>query len=362
MNNILKGVLINDSSIVNHFGCKLVTDQIYMQCEKVGIHIVHSIKLNEDWREANNLKFINNANAVLVNGEGTFHSNNKRARILSKVAEYCASKEIPCYLINSVFQNNTIEIANHCRWFRKIYVRESQSKLELQNFGIDSEIVPDIIFAYRNLFFNNTSKNKNHILFSDSVLDQITLKLFNCYRKIDNSLFCTMRNSPENKVPKYRKNSIRSLLRKIINYLSSFCLQKENKCIKSSADKIYMKHQSEKLKYIYLIHNNKRDFLELINRSKLIVTGRFHMVCLALLAEVPFYAIPSNTHKIQAIIEDIGISKKIVINGRIKCNFFEEYNWTDKDLKKIHRFVIKSEKLISIMFNCIRDDISNMSR
>lgn len=36
----------------------------------------------------------------------------------------------------------------------------------------------------------------------------------------------------------------------------------------------------------------------------LLVTGRFHGVCLAMLLNVPFLAIPSNSHKIEGILED----------------------------------------------------------
>jgi len=41
---------------------------------------------------------------------------------------------------------------------------------------------------------------------------------------------------------------------------------------------------------------------------RLLVSGRFHACTLALLARTPFVAVPSNSHKIEALVEDAGLA------------------------------------------------------
>lgn len=44
----------------------------------------------------------------------------------------------------------------------------------------------------------------------------------------------------------------------------------------------------------------------------LYVTGRFHGVCLAMMFQVPFLAVPSNSHKIEGLLEDCGCSDLLI--------------------------------------------------
>jgi len=47
-------------------------------------------------------------------------------------------------------------------------------------------------------------------------------------------------------------------------------------------------------------------YIKWLKGLDLYVTGRFHGVCLAIMAEVPFLAFPSNSHKIEGILQDMG--------------------------------------------------------
>lgn len=49
------------------------------------------------------------------------------------------------------------------------------------------------------------------------------------------------------------------------------------------------------------------DLVKVVSGADLYVTGQWHGICAALLAETPFVAIPSNSHKIEAFLDDLGI-------------------------------------------------------
>lgn len=45
-----------------------------------------------------------------------------------------------------------------------------------------------------------------------------------------------------------------------------------------------------------------------ISNAKMIISGRFHLICIVIINETPFIALPSNTHKTIGLPEDIGLS------------------------------------------------------
>ncbi len=62
--------------------------------------------------------------------------------------------------------------------------------------------------------------------------------------------------------------------------------------------------------------NDESEFLRLLARSGLHVTGRFHGACLAVLTATPFVAINSNSWKIEALIDDLGLSRRRLISSQ----------------------------------------------
>jgi hypothetical protein len=53
-------------------------------------------------------------------------------------------------------------------------------------------------------------------------------------------------------------------------------------------------------------------YISWLRSLELYVTGRFHGVCLSIVAETPFLAFPSNSHKIEGILQDMGAPDLII--------------------------------------------------
>lgn len=95
-------------------------------------------------------------------------------------------------------------------------------------------------------------------------------------------------------------------------------------------------------------------YIEWLEGLDLYVTGRFHGVCLAALLAVPFLAMPSNSHKIEGILEDMNCSELLITDvgeveakqeiAKEKIVYAEKYAITAAT--KIHRFFAKVRRAV----------------
>jgi len=84
----------------------------------------------------------------------------------------------------------------------------------------------------------------------------------------------------------------------------------------------------DKLRWRYAVLAPRR-FLALLRRSQGVITGRFHLVTLCLVTGTPFYAIASNTHKIEALLAQVGLGERLRASyeaavGDAQCIAFSE--------------------------------------
>lgn len=352
---MLKAVLINDTSVENHFGCKFVVEQIYKKCLINNIEIIHSVKVNENWKDKIHLNRIMQSDLIIVNGEGSLHSSKTKAKLIASCAPYCKKEGKICCLINTVYQNNDKTIADDVRQFDLIFVRESESQIELKNEGIFAEVVPDLIFANQDLFDNGKEVKGEKIVFSDSVIDNVTIELYSAHKKNVDSKFLTLHTEikrfdiTKSNESNFRK--VKNLVKKILGFV------KNKKFADPEQGRFFSRKDKQHVavfNQINMLFFERQDFLDAIKSAKLIVTGRFHLVCLSMLAGVPFFAIPSNTHKIQSLLKDVGLMNKIVSAEQDDFMSLDYQEWTENDNLKVKEFINHANKEIDLMFEKIR--------
>ena len=148
----MKVVIYNDTFDLNrpHFGCDLVMSTFKEQLERVGIELLGTVKLTNKTPKN---KLLEKADLVIVNGEGSFHHN--RRNDLVEVSKY-----FPSILINTVFEDNDVDLSN----FKFISARES---ISASNLGCP--VIPDIIFTSKILekIERNGSKHGKVMHFSN---------------------------------------------------------------------------------------------------------------------------------------------------------------------------------------------------
>lgn len=97
---------------------------------------------------------------------------------------------------------------------------------------------------------------------------------------------------------------------------------------------------------------DKQDFMEWLTALDAVVCGRFHAVAAAAVAGVPFVAYPSNTWKVQGMLDDMGQLDRL-FKDREECHKKVSYDWdTDIDFycgaasAKIHTMFDRLEEWV----------------
>ena len=141
-------VILNDTSYESHHGCEMVIKSIKELVLKNGMEVIDTNPVGVDWQENQSLiDNISKCDLVLVNGEGTLHHAQPIARELIPIAKYVKENiNIPVVLINSTYQDNGNEMAEYMKYFDLVYVRETPSKEDLEKYGLQSKVVPDMSF------------------------------------------------------------------------------------------------------------------------------------------------------------------------------------------------------------------------
>ena len=333
-----KAVLLNDTSYEFHHGCEVVVKNIKELLLKNDIKIIDTNPVGINWMK--NQKFIKNmykADIIIVNGEGTLHHAQQRAKELVSIAKY--SKEnlnIPIVLINSIYQDNGDKIAEYMKYFDKIFVRETLSKNDLNQYAINSEVVPDMTF-YSKYNINN-KKVSNEIGITDSVYLDLSEELYNISLQ-NNYIYL-----PALTDMKLKTNSIKSLLR----YIKYFIYKHTKKILNKFGYKL--NHQS--IRTFYYI-NGYENYINQIANLKFLIVGRYHSLCFALKTNTPFIALKSNSHKIEGMLEDIGIGDKR-IKSKLELNEICYENFSNDELEKINNYVDSAPQKIENMFRDIR--------
>lgn len=149
----MKVAIFNDTRTKNrHFGCEIVMGNLEKLLHDLNLHPVWYWPVGKDWRESQDqLPKKSDVDAVIVNGEGTIHNSERRDRpdILADVAKMaCDHLDAPAFLINATLHKNSPRIYSKLKEFQKIYVRDSRSLKELEENGLEGEVVPDLTLSF----------------------------------------------------------------------------------------------------------------------------------------------------------------------------------------------------------------------
>ena len=79
-------VLLNDTSFENHHGCNIVVENIKRNLEKRNIKLLATNPIGKDWKKNKSfLNYLNQADGVVVNAEGTIHDDSEYAYSLLEI-------------------------------------------------------------------------------------------------------------------------------------------------------------------------------------------------------------------------------------------------------------------------------------
>ncbi|MEZ8621922.1 hypothetical protein A148_12230 [Vibrio splendidus 1F-157] len=336
-----KVVVINDTRLEMHHGCSRVMNNLDYLIKKNNGEVIASWPVGKDWRLSEEIKKdIIKSDLVIINGEGSIHHDSKTGTKLLFVADFCKQYEVPCYLINCLFQEISPKFGKLLKNFKMVSVRDSFSQKEIERYGISAPMVPDLTFYTPSIRNNDRSTT---VGFTCSMSPEKTVMIYKQFSKLEyESSYLPMLYQTniwdgdaevESKLEKLRRMGFNTFLTKAIERVK----------ITPSFRKI-PKHSE------YKCHN---EYFKVISELDSLITGRFHAACFAINSLTPFSVYKSNSHKIEALIHDVGLdSSRIIESG----DFSKPSPFSEIEMSNIESFLEKSrenmEELFIEIFNC----------
>lgn len=281
---VVRAILINATDALGHHGCTLVNRQLESLASGAGIEFVARLPLSADWSRIAPRNF----DCVIVNGEGTLHSDSKGARQIAKIPSWAHRYGVPTFLINSIYESNSPEILAGIRKFDKIWVRDDFSQKALSAFGVNSDYVPDLTLSWECTHCGN---KQDRVVVQDSTIKTTRDALY-CLSTNINSEYVPILGRPSHDVAggNFRRR-VKFFVKRNLYFL--------------------LKDVAERQRYKNAV-SDFDEFIANLRRTSFLVTGRFHGVTIAACLRIPFIAVSSNSHKMAALLEQMHMSHRLV--------------------------------------------------
>lgn len=284
----MKIVLLNDTRDQPHFGCHRVMETIEDLVRCRSGEIIGSALTGTDWSSNPGfLKTLSRSDAIIINGEGTLHHGAPRGELLLQIVDHPLRQAKPVYLINCLYQENPKRWENYINQIDLIMSRDSKSFHELSQIYKKGTLVKGLDLSLFKKHDANAATKQSYNIYGDSFYRNITSQLIMLSDKDSNSMAL-----PICRYFKSTKPSLPAPLREVRE-------------LHLKINALAMKIKHPRLSYA----KSTSDYLQFISHASFHLTGRFHGACLSLVTNTPFALTTSNSWKMEALIEDMGISR-----------------------------------------------------
>ena len=278
-------LLLNDTDEAGaHFGCKRVMHTIRTELAVRGLSDLGSLKVGTDWKSDPDARArIDAARLVVINGEGTLHHGKRKGRWLLEAGARVKANGGKVALVNALWQLNPDDWGGLARDFDLLWCRDSRSADALRSQTSASvDWMGDL--SMLNPPPDNSGAERRGVTVSCSVDREVTERLAAFADRVGADYVPV---TTEIKTVSAQLRGVKRLWRQAYARLYTrrfMAAHPRTRLLQSDTG--------------YLAHLGQRELL---------VTGRFHAVCLAVLTHTPFVAVASNSWKIEALLADIGL-------------------------------------------------------
>jgi hypothetical protein len=279
-------VLIHATSALGHHGCTLVNMQLERLANEAGIAICAKLPLHFDWNALAPRQF----DLVIVNGEGTLHSNSRGARRISQVPAWAKARGATAHLINTVYQDNDRAIIDGVAGFDSVYARDNESLANLLADHIPACKVADLSLTWT----PPLAKGAGGIVVMGSTVDALRNDLWRLSKRLNATYLPILAHPDSGIAGGNHKHLFRYRAKRLVSYFA----------VPGPWRTRWRGAIPDFPAFIDYLQNN----------ASLLITGRFHGAAMALLLEIPVLVMPSNTHKMEALFSEIGSLDRVFGN------------------------------------------------
>jgi hypothetical protein len=295
-----------------------------------GLEVIGAAPVGVDWRgRPDVVEAMERADVIIVNGEGSIHHDAPRAEALLQAGPFARSRGKAAVLINTTWEANSPRLADMAGLFDIVSVRESASARELAGAGVACRTIPDLALGSAPAVVD---RPRAGVAFSDNVVTARTLAQYAAMRRLGGRPLGLLYGS---RGPRAAAGSLRRYLRAGGTVVAALRAVGHDRASQE---------------------DDRDRFLERLSSQELVVTGRFHMVILCLATATPFLAIPSNTHKIEAVLDDVGLGRwRMPDLARLDKDLMEQASvWRPGELDRIGAYLSEAERGRDDLFRDIR--------
>jgi hypothetical protein len=329
----MKAVLINTTFQLGHHGCTLVDLQLDLLTAAAGLDICAKLPLHSDWQKLAPAEF----DVVLVNGEGALHHNSKAARRLAEVPLWARERGRPAFLINSVYEANGPEIAAGVARFDAVFARDELSRGALTEARIAATVVPDLALTWEPTVTRGTGRL---VVVTDSTVHDTNARLHRLALATGARYLPLMARPPHPAVKPHADASRwwRYVAKRLAAQVAPPGLWRD--------------------RWRRLIPGFDDYIAWLAENAGLVVSGRFHGVCIALDLGIPVLGVSSNTWKIEAVLAGAGLTNRLVsdleeLQQRLLTESIEPYLYSAAELERIAAYRREALTSAHAMFRSI---------
>lgn len=328
-------IVLNDTRVDCHHGCTRVMEALEQLLAKNGCEIVARAPAHSDWANwPEVVRESDRARLVVVNGEGTIHHDRLAGLRLLQAGRWAKQRGIPAVLVNAGWEANSSATTTLLGDFALVAVRDGRSSERLQAAEVGCTQVPDLSMYVP----AETGEAQRHgIAFTDSV-DRLTTRCLDAARRAVDAPWLPIQASGKGLFDRLR--FIRGGVAKMDLATPTWAF--ELLCARNS---LGSRRQS-----------TPEHFIRGASLLELLVSGRFHACTLALTAATPFVALPSNTSKIEALIEDVGLAGWR-ISGDISPGALEHarrIGWEPQEFVRLNEYLGWARRSMDDLFAQIR--------
>jgi hypothetical protein len=329
-------VLMNHTNMQgHHFGCARVMCAIEQGITKRGGRVIANLDGKQNWQTSRSaLAALAQADGIVINGEGTLHGGRKKAGWLIDIADHPVAAGKSLSLVNTIYQNNPKSWGQRLARFDTIYARDSRSAQALSKaVGRDVPWLGDLSTSMGQM--TRPASSRSGVVIGDSVSNSVTAALARLSLALEpQSELVPLTISLREENP-YRP----WLLRQWRHYT------------------LRLRQSLQERKYTNLRYlPSEEAYLAMLQSKSLSVTGRFHGVCLNLVAQTPFICLSSNSWKIEAMFADAGINpRRLVAVDALLPSLVTQTDWSfsSEEKKNIADYMLRSQAQAEEMFDRI---------
>lgn len=292
--------LLNDTRYENHHGCLTVVANLIRTMNAQGAELIGSLPVGRGLETLRSDNALQKADLVVINGEGTLHHNTASSQKLLASARYALEQHKPVVLINALWQDNAPE-----QWrdvleqFSAIWCRDRRSQQELIDAGFTARYAPDLTF-YSD--YPTRADSGKHFGLTDSVNHKLSAQLLDAQKQLADSRFLplVLSEQPFQQQEPTARRLKRWFYPKLYRY-TGLPVRPYYRCLAHGSP-------------------DSTHYMSELQQCRAVLTARYHCLCFCLQQGIPWLALSSNSHKVEALLEEIGLPSDKLLLARLPEN------------------------------------------